>query len=62
MSQDEMTRLVNDVMSNPDMVAEAMSITDQPGMEAFITSKGYDLTKDEMAEVWKMALQVRDGE
>jgi len=58
MSQDEVTRLVNDVMSNPDMAAEAMTIADKDAMEAYITEKGYDLTKDEMGEVWTMASKV----
>ena len=41
MSSDELSRLVNDVMTDPAMVAEAMAITDQPSMEAYITGKGY---------------------
>ncbi len=62
MSQEEVARLVNDVMSKPDMQAEAMNIADQAGMEAFITAKGYDLTKDEMGEVWEMAAKVMAGQ
>ncbi|QJB55547.1 Nif11 family protein [Pseudodesulfovibrio sp. zrk46] len=61
MSKEELSRLVSDVMSNPAMIAEAMSITDQAAMEAYITSKGYDLTKDEMLEVWAMAAKVMAG-
>lgn len=55
MSKQEKDRLINDVMSKPLMMAEAMMIKDLAGMEAFITKKGYDLTKDEMTEVWQMA-------
>lgn len=61
MSQDEVSRLVNNVMSKPDLLTEAMSIKDQQGMEAFITAKGYDLTKSEMADVWTMAAKVMAG-
>lgn len=61
MSRDEVSRLVNDVMSDPAMLAEAMNIQDQPAMEAYITSKGYDLTSDEMVEVWTMAAKVMAG-
>ncbi|BDQ33837.1 hypothetical protein [Pseudodesulfovibrio portus] len=61
MSQEEVSRLVNDVMSKPDMLAEAMTIRDQAGMEAYITAKGYDLTKAEMADVWAMAAKVMAG-
>ena len=61
MSQDEVSRLVNDVMSKPDMLTEAMAIKDQEAMEAFIVSKGYDLTKDEMVDVWAMAAKVMGG-
>lgn len=61
MSSDELSRLITDVMSNPAMVAEAMAITEQPAMEAYITSKGYDLTKEEMNEVWAMASNVMVG-
>ncbi|BCS88514.1 Nif11-like leader peptide family natural product precursor [Pseudodesulfovibrio sediminis] len=61
MSQDEITRLVNDVMSDPTMAAEAMSIGDQAAMEAYITSKGYDLTEEEMTQVWAMATQFMTG-
>ena len=61
MSSDELSRLVNDVMSNPAMVAEAMTITDQPAMESYITGKGYDLTPAEMDEVWAMTAKVLAG-
>ncbi|QGY39945.1 hypothetical protein GM415_07335 [Pseudodesulfovibrio cashew] len=61
MSQDELSRLVNDVMNNPALLSEAMTITDQAGMEAFITAKGYDLTDDERLEVWVMAAKILGG-
>lgn len=61
MSKQEKDRLINDVMGKPLMMAEAMMIKDQAGMEAFITKKGYDLTKDEMTEVWQMANQAMSG-
>jgi hypothetical protein len=61
MSSDELSRLVNDVMTDPAMVAEAMTITDQPAMEAYITGKGYDLTPEEMDEVWAMTAKVLAG-
>ena len=61
MSSDELSRLVNDVMTDPSMVAEAMAITDQPAMEAYITDKGYGLTPEEMDEVWAMTAKVLAG-
>ncbi len=61
MSSDELSRLINDVMSNPAMVAEAATITEQPAMEAYIRGKGYDLTQEEMNEVWAMASNVMVG-
>lgn len=61
MSRDELSRLVGDVMSNPAMIAEAANIQDQAAMEAYITSKGYELTKDEMLEVWSMTAKVMAG-
>lgn len=61
MSRDEVSRLVGDVMGNPAMMTEAMSITDQTAMEQYITSKGYELTKEEMIEVWSMAAKVMAG-
>lgn len=61
MSRDELSRLVGDAMSDPTMIAEAMTIQDQQEMEKYIISKGYDLTKDEMLEVWSMAAKVMTG-
>lgn len=61
MSRDEVSRLVGDVMSNPAMTEEAANIRDQAAMEAYITRKGYDLTKDEMLEVWAMTAKVMAG-
>lgn len=61
MSRDELSRLVGDVMSNPAMVAEASTIQDQATMESYIRSKGYNLTKDEMLEVWTMTAKVMAG-
>ncbi len=61
MSQEEVSRLINDVMADQAMLAEAMTIKDQAGMEAFITARGYDLTRDEMAEVWAMAAKIMAG-
>lgn len=58
MSQDEVNRLVNDVMSDSAIQAEAMTVQDQAAMEAFITAKGYNLTKAEIADVWTMAAKV----
>lgn len=62
MSQQEKDRLISDVMGNPMMIAEAMLIKDQAGMEAFIEKKGYDLTKEEMGEVWLMASKAMAGQ
>ncbi len=61
MSKDELSRLVNDVMSNPAMLSEAMTLTDQASMETYINSKGYGLSRDEMLEVWTMAAKVLAG-
>ncbi len=61
MSKDELSRLVGDVMSNPTMIQEAMGLKDQTAMEGYISSKGYDLTKDEILEVWTMAAKVLAG-
>lgn len=61
MSRKEVDRLVGDVMGNPMMMAEAMIIKDQAGMEKFIKAKGYDLDQDEMGEVWEMASKVMSG-
>lgn len=61
MSRDELSRLVGDVTSNPTMAAEAMTLTDQKSMEQYITRKGYDLTKEEMVEVWAMTAKVMAG-
>lgn len=61
MSRDEISRLVADVMNNPAMAAEAMTISDQAAMEDYITRKGYDLTKEEMVEVWAMTAKVMAG-
>jgi len=61
MSRDELSRLVGDVMSNPAMISEAMTIKDQTQMENYISSKGYELTKDEMLEVWSMTAKVMAG-
>ena len=61
MSSDELSRLVNDVMTDPAMVAEAMTIKDQAAMEAYITDKGYGLTRQEMVEVWEMTAKVMAG-
>lgn len=61
MSSSELSRLVGDVMSNPAMIQEAASIQDQQAMEQYIQAKGYDLTKDEMFEVWSMTAKVMAG-
>ncbi len=61
MSRDEVSRLVGDIMSNPTMITEAMNIKDQATMESYISSKGYELTKDEMLEVWSMTAKVMAG-
>ncbi|MBC15916.1 protein of unknown function [Pseudodesulfovibrio profundus] len=61
MSKEEVSRLVDDVMSNPAMLAEAMQLASREDMESFITAKGYDLTKDEMGDVWEMASKVMAG-
>lgn len=61
MSQEEVNRLMSDVMGSPLMMAEAMTIKDQAGMEAFIARKGYTLTKEEMGEVWTMASKFMSG-
>lgn len=61
MSRDEISRLVEDVMGNPVMMQEAMAIQDQSAMETYIADKGYDLTKDEMLEVWNLAAKVLAG-
>ncbi|NDV20446.1 Nif11 family protein [Pseudodesulfovibrio sp. JC047] len=56
MSEDEVTRLVNDVMSNPTLVDEAKGIKDQAGMAEFVAAKGYSLTDDELSQLWTMAV------
>lgn len=56
MSEDEVTRLVNDVMSNPALVNEAKEVKDQAGMAEFVSSKGYSLTEDELKQLWTMAI------
>jgi len=61
MSKNELSRLVGDAMSNSTMIAEAMTIQDQQGMEEYITSKGYALTEEEMLEVWSMTAKVMTG-
>lgn len=61
MSREELSRLVGDVMTNPSMIEEAMTIKDQPAMEEYIVNKGYDLTRDEMHEVWNMTAKVMAG-
>ncbi|WP_319470808.1 hypothetical protein [uncultured Pseudodesulfovibrio sp.] len=62
MSKSEIDRLVGDVMSNPTMMQEAMTLKDQAGMEKFISAKGYELTEAEVAEVWAMASKVMAGQ
>lgn len=57
-----MNRLMSDVMGNPMMMAEAMTIKDQAAMETFIEKKGYDLTKQELGEVWAMASKFMSGQ
>lgn len=61
MSRDEISRLVGDIMSDPAMIKEAATIENQTAMERYIASKGYDLTKDEMLEVWSMTAKVMAG-
>lgn len=61
MSRDELSRLVGDVIADPSMIAEAMTIKDQAAMEDYISSRGYELTKDEMIEVWSMTAKVMAG-
>ena len=61
MSRDELSRLVGDVMRNPSMIQEAMTIKDQAAMEGYIMKNGYDLTKNEMIEVWNMTAKVMAG-
>ena len=61
MSQEEVNRLVSDVTTKPLMLAEAMMIKDLAGMKAFIAKKGYDLTNEEMAEVWRTASRMMGG-
>ena len=53
-----MDRLVGDVMGSPLMMAEAMTIKNQNDMKEYIQAKGYELTENEMLEVWKMASKV----
>lgn len=61
MSREELSRLVGDAMGDPAMLAEAMTIKDQAAMEDYISSKGYELTRDEMVEVWSMTAKVMAG-
>ncbi|MBG0790690.1 MAG: Nif11 family protein [Desulfovibrionaceae bacterium] len=61
MSREEVSRLVNDVMSDQAMLAEAMTLTDQASLESFVAARGYDLTEQELAEVWAMAAEVLAG-
>lgn len=61
MSRDEISRLVGDVMSDPALIQEAMTIQDQHGLEQYISDRGYDLTKNEIVEVWAMTAKVMAG-
>jgi len=61
MSRDEVSRLVGDAMSDPNMITEAMNIKDQAAMESYISSKGYELTRDEVLEVWSVTAKVMAG-
>jgi len=61
MSRDELSRMVGDVMDCPTMIREAAAIRDRETMETYIESKGYDLTRDEILEVWSMTAKVMAG-
>ncbi len=61
MSRDELSRLVGDVMANPGMMEVAMTINHKSAMESYISAQGYDLTKDELLEVWIMTAKVMAG-
>ncbi len=61
MSREELTRLVEDTISNQDLIQECMTIKDKNGMEAFVKTKGYSLTKAEVMEIWELAAKVLSG-
>lgn len=61
MSREEVSRLVGDVISDPALLQEAATIQDQAAMERYITAKGYELTREEMVEVWSMTAKVMAG-
>jgi hypothetical protein len=62
MSRSELSRLTHDVMTDPDMIDEAMAITDRAAMEAFIAARGYTLTSGELDEVWTLVAQFLTGQ
>jgi len=61
MSRDEISRLMGDTLSNPDMIREAMTIKDRSALESYIRDRGYDLSSEEMNEVWELASKVLGG-
>jgi len=61
MSREELSRLVQDTISNQDLIQEAMTIKSKQGMEAFVKAKGYSLTSDEVMEIWELTAKVLSG-
>ncbi|WP_272701696.1 hypothetical protein [Desulfovibrio sp. Fe33] len=61
MSRDELSRLMGDTLSNPDMIREAMAIKDRPALESYIQDRGYDLSREELDEIWELASKVLNG-
>ncbi|WP_319583184.1 hypothetical protein [uncultured Pseudodesulfovibrio sp.] len=61
MSRDELSRLMGDAMSNPDLIQEAMTLKDRPALESFVRGRGYALAPDEMDEIWELACKVLSG-
>lgn len=62
MSRDELSRLVGDALADPDMIRDAMAIKDLSTMEAYVSGRGYELTPEELAEIWDMTSRVLSGE
>ncbi|OIQ49433.1 hypothetical protein BerOc1_01358 [Pseudodesulfovibrio hydrargyri] len=62
MSRDELSRLMGDALSDPDLIREAMTLKDRPALESFVRGRGYALTPGEMDEVWELARKVLGGE
>ncbi|MEZ7197627.1 hypothetical protein [Pseudodesulfovibrio karagichevae] len=61
MSRDELSRLMGDALADPELIREAMTLTDRPGLEAFVRGRGYALSPGEMDEIWELACKALGG-